>query len=178
MLFLFKSNLFRELKSSPWWLASPQFQEKVVDSAPLRRPPPAGSKKGLERRSSGFATDPTVFDDKPVKSWFGPEGQYVKDTFTASLCGGHTLYHAPESSLLVLVFPPLIHLPPGHCNPKQKLFSRQKRFMSVKHNKNSLVTHLFFLLTIMSIVWRSRLSSARISASVTFLEKGIACSNM
>lgn len=33
------------------------------------------------------------------------------------------------------------------------------------------VTHLFFLLTIMSIVCRRRLSSARISASVTFLVK-------
>lgn len=33
-----------------------------------------------------------------------------------------------------------------------------------------LSSHLFFLLTIMSIVWRSRRSRARISASVTFLQ--------
>lgn len=45
---------------SPWWLASPQFQEKVVDSAPLRRPPLVGSKTGLERGSSGFTTDTTA----------------------------------------------------------------------------------------------------------------------
>lgn len=32
-----------------------------------------------------------------------------------------------------------------------------------------LLAHLFFLLTIMSIVWSSRLSKARISLSVTFL---------
>lgn len=31
------------------------------------------------------------------------------------------------------------------------------------------ITHLFFLLTIMSIVWSSRLSRARMSLSVTFL---------
>lgn len=40
----------------------------------------------------------------------------IKDTFTARLCRGDTLDHAPESCLFVLVFPTLVHLPPGHSN--------------------------------------------------------------
>lgn len=44
----------------------------------------------------------------------------VKDTFASCLRGRDTLDHSPESSLLVLVLPTLVHLPPCHCNTAQK----------------------------------------------------------
>ena len=37
----------------PWWLAGPQSQERVVDSAPPEHQPPAGSETGLGGRSQG-----------------------------------------------------------------------------------------------------------------------------
>ena len=36
---------------SPWWLAGPLSQERVVDSAPPEHRPPAGSERGLDGRS-------------------------------------------------------------------------------------------------------------------------------
>lgn len=105
-------------EASPWWLASPQFQGKVADSAPLRHPPLVGSKTGLDGRSSGF----TNFLKKSYKILVWHSSAASKDTFTAALCGGHTLDHAPESCLFVLVLPPLVHLPPSHCDSRQRRF--------------------------------------------------------
>lgn len=37
----------------PWWLAGLLSQERVVDSAPLEHPLPAGSERGLGGRGQG-----------------------------------------------------------------------------------------------------------------------------
>lgn len=48
----------------------------------------------------------------------------------------------------------------------------QQTFILPSINELFFETYRFFLLTIMSIVWRSRLSRARMSLSVTFLYRG------
>lgn len=44
----------------------------------------------------------------------------MKDTFTACLCRGDALDHAPETSLFVLVLASLVHLPPCHGDSLDK----------------------------------------------------------
>lgn len=92
---------------------------------------------------------------------FGQDQPYVQTTF------------CPETTESQLQWPILYHFK-NHLTPywlKNLDYLRLLiNWLLINYFMPLLSPHLFFLLTIMSIVWRSRLSRARISASVTFLQ--------